>query len=128
MSKNPLGALVLDTTDTVVFGEGNVNLGTETMDLYFRSYPKDPSILSVRSPLKITGALGAPHTGPDKGALAGRAAAALALGSINPLLALAATIETGPGKDADCRATLRVAASPTAEAPSPGKAPTWNHG
>ena len=99
-------ALVLDTDDTVVWGDGSVNLGTEAMDLYFRPYPKDASILSVRSPLKIAGTLGAPQTGPDKGALAGRAAAALALGAINPLLALAATIETGPGEDADCRAYL----------------------
>jgi uncharacterized protein involved in outer membrane biogenesis len=114
-------ALVLDTDDTVIWGDGNVNFGTEAMDLYFRPYPKDTSILSVRSPIKITGTLGAPHTGPDQGALAGRAAVALALGAINPLLALAATLETGPGEDADCRATLRVAASPNAEAPSRGQ-------
>jgi AsmA family protein len=109
-------ALVLDTADTVVWGDGTVNLGTEAMDLYFKPYPKDASILTIRSPLKIAGTLGAPRTGPDKGALAGRAAAALALGVINPLLALAATIETGPGEDADCRATLRVAASPQGSA------------
>jgi len=30
----------------------------------------------------------------------------IALGLLNPLLVLAATIETGPGQDADCRATL----------------------
>ena len=107
-------ALVLDTSDTVVYGDGNVNLATEAMDLYFRPYPKDMSILSLRSPLKVVGTLGAPQTGPDKGALAGRAAAALALGAINPLLALAATIETGPGEDANCGAILRAAAAPDA--------------
>ena len=112
-------ALVLDTADTVVWGDGTVNLGTEAIDTYFKPYPKDASILTIRSPLKIAGTLGAPRTGPDKGALAGRAAAALALGVINPLLALAATIETGPGEDADCRATLRVAASPQASAGAP---------
>ena len=109
-------ALVLDTDDTVVYGDGTVNLTTEAMDLYFRPYPKDKSILSLRSPLRIAGTLGAPQTGPDKAALAGRAAAALALGAINPLLALAATIETGPGEDADCAAILRAAASPDAAA------------
>lgn len=109
-------ALVLDTDDTVVYGDGTVNLATEAMDLYFRPYPKDTSVLSLRSPLKIAGTLGAPQTGPDKGALAGRAAVALALGAINPLLALAATIETGPGEDADCGAILRAAASPNAAA------------
>jgi uncharacterized protein involved in outer membrane biogenesis len=104
-------ALVLDTTDTVVYGDGTINLASEAIDLYFRPYPKDRSLLSLRSPLKVTGTLGAPNAGPDKGALAGRAAAALALGVINPLLALAATIETGPGQDANCGAILRQAAA-----------------
>lgn len=109
-------ALVLDTTDTVVYGEGNINFATEALDLYFRPYPKDMSILSLRSPLKVAGTLGAPQAGPDKGALAGRAGLALALGAVNPLLALAATLETGPGEDADCRSILREAASPNAAA------------
>jgi uncharacterized protein involved in outer membrane biogenesis len=109
-------ALVLDTTDTVVYGNGSVNFATEELDLYFRPYPKDMSILSLRSPLKVAGTLGAPQAGPDKGALAGRAGLALALGSVNPLLALAATIETGPGEDANCGAILREAASPDAAA------------
>ena len=109
-------AFVLDTVDTVVYGDGQVNLATEQMDMYFRPYPKDMSILSLRSPLKLGGTLGAPTAGPDKGALGGRAGLALALGAINPLLALAATVETGPGKDANCGDILRDAASPEASA------------
>lgn len=109
-------ALLLDTTDTVVYGDGTVNFANEALDLYFRPYPKDMSILSLRSPLKVVGTLGAPKAGPDKGALAGRAGLALALGSVNPLLALAATVETGPGEDANCGAILREAASPDAAA------------
>jgi uncharacterized protein involved in outer membrane biogenesis len=109
-------ALVLDTTDTVVYGDGTVNFASESIDLYFRPYPKDMSILTLRSPLKVTGSLGAPHAGPDKGALAERAGLALALGAVNPLLALAATVETGPGEDANCGAILREAASPNAAA------------
>jgi hypothetical protein len=35
---------------------------------------------------------------------------------INPLLALLATIETGPGQDADCSAALGVATNPKAKA------------
>jgi uncharacterized protein involved in outer membrane biogenesis len=109
-------ALVLDTSDTVVYGDGTVNFANEAIDLYFRPYPKDMSVLSLRSPLKVTGSLGAPNAGPDKGALAGRAGLALALGAVNPLLALAATVETGPGEDANCGAILREAASPDAAA------------
>lgn len=115
-------ALVLDTTDTVVYGDGTVNLATEAIDLYFRPYPKDRSLLALRSPLKVKGTLGAPDAGPDKGALAGRAAAVLALGAINPLLALAATIETGPGEDANCGAILRQAASGGAGSRATGNA------
>lgn len=108
--------LLLDTTDTVFWGEGTINLARETMDIDMRPQPKDMSVLSLRSPLHIGGTFGAPEGGVDKSSLAGRGALAIALGAINPLLALAATIETGPGKDANCAGTLRDAAAPRAEA------------
>jgi len=75
-------------------------------------YPKDKSILSLRSPIHVGGSLGAPKIRPDKGALVQRGALAVLLGAINPVLALAATIETGPGQDANCGAVLREAANP----------------
>ena len=109
-------ALMLDTNDTVFYGEGQINLANESMDLIFRPYPKDKSILSLRSPLKLTGTLGAPKAGLDKGTLIERAAVAIGLGAINPLLGLAATVETGPGVDADCRGTLQQAGAGRAEA------------
>ena len=96
--------MVLDTTDTVVQGGGQINLASETLDLRLEPFPKDFSILSLRSPLRVGGTFASPKAGPDKTALAGRGALALALGLVNPLLALAATIETGPGEDADCSA------------------------
>ena len=72
--------------------------------------------MSLRSPLKIAGSFAAPSAGPDKLALAGRAGLTLALGLVNPLLALAATVETGPGQDADCSRVLALAADPKAKA------------
>ena len=104
--------IVLDTSDTVISGSGQISLANETLDLTLNPQPKDRSILSLRSPLKISGTFAAPSAGPDKAALAGRAGFALALGLVNPLLALAATIETGPGQDADCRAVLMAATEP----------------
>ena len=109
-------ALVLDTVDTIFHGNGQINLARESMDVVIRPQPKDTSILSLRSPLVIGGTFGAVDAGLDKKALAGRAAAAVALGAINPLLALAATIETGPGRDADCAGTLQQAGAPQAQA------------
>lgn len=109
-------ALVLDTSDTVIYGDGQINLGDEAMNLTLRPYPKDMSILSLRSPLRVGGTFARPSAGPDQGALAGRAGVALALAAVNPLLALAATVETGPGQDANCGPALREAASPYAAA------------
>ena len=108
--------ILLDTSDTVINGFGQINLANETLEMVLKPEPKDKSILSLRSPLKIGGTFAAPTAGPDKAALAGRAGLAIALGVINPLLALLATIETGPGKDADCSAALGVAANPKAKA------------
>lgn len=102
--------IVLDTSDTVIHGQGQISLTNETLDLVLSPQPKDVSILSLRSPLRISGTFALPSAGPDKLALGGRAGLALALGVINPLLALAATIETGPGQDADCAKALSVAA------------------
>lgn len=101
-------SIVLDTVDTVVYGAGQISLADETLDITFRPQPKDMSILSLRSPLKVGGTFASPSAFPDKGALAGRAGAALALGLVNPLLALAATVETGPGVDIDCSRVLSL--------------------
>ena len=114
--------IVLDTTDTVINGRGTINLADETLDLILDPAPKDQSILSLRSPLKIGGTFASPSAGPDKGALAGRAGIALALGVINPLLALAATIETGPGQDENCKAILAKATSSAAGSRIPAAA------
>ena len=105
-------AIVLDTSDTVITGQGQISLAHETLDILFKPEPKDMSILSLRSPLRISGTFSDTTAGPEKSALAGRVGIALALAAINPLLALAATIETGPGKNADCAAVLSKAAQP----------------
>ena len=115
-------ALVLDTSDTVITGRGQISFADETLDLMLDPAPKDFSILSFRSPLRIGGTFGAPTAGPDKTALAGRVGIALALAAINPLLALAATVETGPGKDADCAGVFAQAQKTPTGAKPPARA------
>lgn len=105
-------AFVVDTTESVIYGEGRLSLANESIDLTLRPYPKDMSILSLRTPLRMSGDFAQPKFGPDKGALASRAGLTLAAGVLNPLLALATTLETGPGKDANCGPALQEAASP----------------
>ena len=114
--------LVLDTTNAVFTATGQANLATESLDFVIRPEPKSASFLSLRTPLVVSGTFGAPKGGVEIGPLAGRGLAALALGAINPLLALAATIETGPGENADCTGVLAVANRPTAGAASRGAA------
>ncbi|HEY0334971.1 MAG TPA: AsmA family protein [Stenotrophomonas sp.] len=95
-------ALAFDTADTLIIGEGTVNLKDEKLDLLLKPRPKDRSILTFRSPLRIGGTFADPSFMPDLKALGLRGAIAIALGSIAPPAALLATIETGPGKDTDC--------------------------
>ncbi len=95
-------AMAVDTTDTLIIGEGNINLKNEQLDLLLKPRPKDISILALRSPLRIGGTFKDPSFRPDFKALGIRGAIALTLGSIAPPAALLATFEPGPGKDSDC--------------------------
>ena len=113
-------SLVFDTEDTVFNMTGQASLKDETLDFVVNQQPKDKSILSLRTPLVIGGTFGDPSGGLQIAPLATRGLAALALGAINPLLALAATIETGPGEDADCKDVLAKAKQPTAGAAAAG--------
>lgn len=115
-------SLLFDTSDTIFRGTGNINLADERMDLVVRPQPKDKSILALRTPLRVRGTFAAPKAGVEVAPLAARGAAALALAAINPLLALAATVETGPGKDADCVSVLAEAKTPSSRAAAAGAA------
>lgn len=97
---------IIDTDDTLVKVTGTVNLHDETYDLETASYPKDMSLLSLRSPIEITGPLRKPRVRPKAGPLAARVAGAVALGSVNPALALLALMDRPTGKDADCAQLL----------------------
>lgn len=104
-------SFVVDTDTTMIKVQGNVDFGKEVMDIELDPYPKNPGILSLRTPIVATGPLRAPKARPKAGPLAARAAAALGLAAINPALAILATIENGPGKDTDCGKLLAEARS-----------------
>lgn len=96
-------SFVFDSTDTVIYGEGRIDLRDESLNLLLRPQPKDKSLVSLRSPLVVEGSLKDPDIHPKAGPLALRAIAAAVLYSIVPPAALLALLETGPGEDADCR-------------------------
>ncbi|MEF3082787.1 AsmA family protein [Luteimonas sp. SMYT11W] len=95
-------AFAFDTTDTIILGEGTINLREEQLDLLLRPRPKDRSILALRTPLTISGTFASPSFRPDLARLGLRGAIALALGSIAPPAALLATLELGGGEDSGC--------------------------
>jgi len=95
-------ALAFDTTDTIIVGDGHVSLRDETLDLRLRPRPKDRSFLVFRSPLLVSGTFKDPSFRPDLKRVGLRGALALALGSIAPPAALLATLELGPGENANC--------------------------
>lgn len=118
---------VFDTTDTTVTADGTIGLGRETLDLKFLAHPKDPSPLSVRTPVTVGGYLASPQIGVDPAPLAARGAAAVALGTLlSPFAAILAFIEPGLQEDVDC-ARLQAEASNDAKA-GPAANPTTRTG
>jgi uncharacterized protein involved in outer membrane biogenesis len=91
--------LAFDTTDTVVFGSGTVNLRDESLKLTLKPQPKDHSLLALRTTLLVDGSFKDPNVHPDIAKITLRLAAAALLGAVTPPAALLATYETGPGKN-----------------------------
>jgi AsmA protein len=104
-------ALVFDTTVTNVSGGGTINLKTEEMDIELKPRPKDRGVGSLRTPLHIKGTFSEPKIGPDMGKLTARGGGAIALGILNPLLAILPLMEEGKGKDSPCAELIAQAAS-----------------
>lgn len=96
-------ALVFDTEITTLIGTGSIDMGQEKIDLTFNQKTKNTSPLALRSPIYVRGSFARPELTVDKGRVAVRALGALALGVVNPILALLPLIDAGPGSDSDCR-------------------------
>jgi AsmA family protein len=117
-------ALVLDTTDSTITGKGQIDLGAETLSLEFVAHPKDASVLTASTPVRIAGTLKGPEVDPVSEALRNKSLAALALGVILPVLgAVFPFIEQGETEDKNCGRLIedalasveRASPSPTAE-------------
>ena len=129
-----LGLFVFDTDESNIGGSGSINLGSEKLDLTLEPRSKKPGVLSLRGPVHIRGTFRDVDVGLSSQTI-GRGASAIALGLLNPLLALIPLIETGPGQNADCQAVLapvsgavkqsgkKVSDAPTAEESASSPAP-----
>jgi len=103
------GALIFDTEVTTIVGTGSIDLGQEKLDLTLDQKTKSTSPVALRSPIYVRGSFARPEVAVDKGRVAARALGALALGVVNPLLALIPLIDAGPGRDSDCGQLVRHA-------------------
>ncbi len=111
-------ALVLDTSVMNITGEGTVNLRDETINLKIVPHPKAGSLASLRSPLYIGGTFSQPKVSRDVRRLAEKGAGALALGILNPLLAVLPLIYEGKGQDSNCGRLIAEATSSSRPSPS----------
>ena len=104
--KGTASLFVVDTEQTQITGVGGFDFEQERFAMKIEPKPKKPGILSLRTPIRVHGSFRKAEITLEKGPLALRGVAAVALGLINPLAALIPLIETGPGVDTDCKDVL----------------------
>jgi len=115
--KNGVGtskALALETDSLVTTGGGTVNLGTEYIDLLLKPKPKNPSLVSLAFPVRLSGPLSAPSAGLDKTGVVTGVATAVAgtalTGGVGALLPLMSTGSDSVSSSGNCAALAATAA------------------
>ena len=118
-----VNALVLDTEVTTIIGSGNIDLGQEKLDLILVPKTRNMSPVALRTPIYVRGTFSKPEVDLDKSRIAARGAGAVALGLINPLLALIPLVETGPGVESECGRLIHEAQAPLRKKHGGGSTP-----
>jgi uncharacterized protein involved in outer membrane biogenesis len=102
--------IVIDTDKVLITGKGQVDLGTEDLDLTLNGQPKKFRFFRIKSPIDLGGTLSKPKVGLKPGNTPGQVALATALGVLaTPLASVLAFVDPGLAKDADCGALLAEA-------------------
>jgi uncharacterized protein involved in outer membrane biogenesis len=112
--------LVMDTTNVLITGRGDINLQTEKLDLALTGKPKKIRLLRLRSPVLVQGTLSKPKVGidPKKAILQAGAGTVLAT-LLTPIGAILAFVDPGLAKNADCAALLAQQGPSVADARQP---------
>ena len=93
--------ITMDTDVVVVNGQGNINLGDETLALSFKGKPTHFRLTRLDVPLTVGGRLNSPKFGVKPAGAALQVGAALGLGFLFPPLAIAPFLGL-PTHNADC--------------------------
>lgn len=110
-------SFVLDTDESIINVTGQINLASEQLALEIQPRNKALRVLSLRSPLYVKGTFKNPDVGVDKGAVALKLGAAIALGAVAPAAALLPLLNVGAEEFAGC-APLEAAATRKPQAPA----------
>jgi AsmA protein len=102
-------SLWMDTAVNTLQGSGSISLAQEQLDLTIVPHTKINSLVALRAPVHVGGTFGQPQIKLDVGRIAARSAGAVALGLLNPLLALVPLFEAGPGAQTNCHRLLSEA-------------------
>jgi hypothetical protein len=95
-------AFVFDTKIGILSAEGDINLGTERVNFLLDPKPKDFSLVSLSTKLRVTGTLLHPKVRPDTLALATKGAKFLGRLALGPVGLLAPFLHLGAHKKHPC--------------------------
>jgi AsmA family protein len=99
--------VTFDTEHVVIRGKGDINLGSEELNLQIKGDPKKLRLARVRTPIELKGHLMKPSIGVDVGSTVKQGAIAAVLGTIvTPIAAVFAFVDPGLAKDQNCAALL----------------------
>jgi len=85
-------AIVVDTSENTVFAKGTIDFDKGQVDMVLKPHPKDISLVSVATPVHISGAIDNATVTPEAGGVARKIGGVL-LGVINPALAVLPIVE-----------------------------------
>jgi AsmA family protein len=121
--KASASTLLVDTADTQITGEGDIDFGTEGLAFSFKPRNKHFAVVSLRTPVKVGGTLAKPDFDIKTGELAARLGAAVGLGVLFPPAALLPLIDAGLGEHNACSAAYAEQQPPGNPEPRTGNAP-----
>jgi uncharacterized protein involved in outer membrane biogenesis len=113
--------LLVDTEVSTITGSGRIDLGHEALDLTLEPATRNTSPVALRGPIYVKGSFSRPEVAVDKTHIVLRGAGAVALGLVNPLLALIPLIEMGPGPESECGRLIEAARTRSSGSQAPAK-------
>lgn len=101
-----LHPLTIDTSLAVFDGTGGLDLGAETMSLRLQGRSKTPQVLSVLTPITLSGSWRRPEFRLDKAQLARAGAVDVLSRIVSPVAKILPGLAPKPAPDVDCAALL----------------------